>query len=213
MNPLDQAELFTDFSESRRMYVNIAPSFEIIDGLIYKLNFGYTNSSSETDNQEMPSVDPFVEGRLVQNFYNGTSTLIENYLTYDIDLNDHNITLLAGHSYQRSEGRYRSWNIDLFEANGIEPRYNPGLGQRLEIGLNRPSGWANIHELQSFFGRATYSYLGKYMLTGTVRADGSSRFGGNNKYGTFPSFAAGWRISEESFMDSSPFSNLKLRAG
>ena len=213
MNPLDQAELFTDFSESRRMYVNIAPSFEIIDGLVYKLNFGYTNNSSETDNQEMPSVDPFVEGRLVQNFYNGTSTLIENYLTYNIDLNDHNIALLGGHSFQRSEGRYRSWNIDQFEANGIEPRYNPGLGQRLEIGLNRPSGWANIHELQSFFGRATYSYQGKYMITGTVRADGSSRFGGNNKYGTFPSFAAGWRISEESFMDSSPFSNLKLRAG
>ncbi len=51
------------------------------------------------------------------------------------------------------------------------------------------------------------------MLTATVRADGSSKFGENNKYGIFPSFAAGWRISEESFMESSPFSNLKLRAG
>lgn len=213
MNPLSQAELFTNFSENRKMYVNIAPSFEIIDGLVYKLNFGYTNSSSESDNQEMPSIDPFVEGRLEQNFYNGTSTLIENYLTYNIDIEDHNITLLGGYSYQKSEGRSRTWNIDLFEANGIEPRYNPGLGQRLEIGLNRPSGWANIHELQSYFGRATYSYQGKYMITGTVRADGSSRFGENNKYGTFPSFAAGWRISEESFMESSPFSNLKLRAG
>ena len=51
------------------------------------------------------------------------------------------------------------------------------------------------------------------MVTGTVRADGSSKFGENNKYGTFPSFAAGWRISQESFMESLPFSNLKLRAG
>ncbi len=51
------------------------------------------------------------------------------------------------------------------------------------------------------------------MITGTVRADGSSKFGENNKYGTFPSFAAGWRISQESFMGSLPFSNLKLRAG
>ncbi len=213
MNPLSQAELFTNFNETRRMYVNIAPSFEIIDGLVYKLNFGYTNNSSESDNQEMPSIDPFVEGRLEQGFYNGTSTLVENYLTYDFEINNHNISLLGGYSYQKSEGRNRSWNIDQFEANGIEPRYNPGLGQRLEIGLNRPSGWANIHELQSYFGRATYNYLGKYMITGTVRADGSSRFGKNNKYGTFPSFAAGWRISEESFMESSPFSNLKLRAG
>ncbi len=213
MNPLSQAELFKDFSENRKLSINITPSFEIIEGLVYKLNFGYQNTSSETDNQEMPSVDPYVEGRLVQNFYNGTSTLLENYLTYDIDLDEHNITLLAGHSYQKSEGRYRSWNIDQFEANGIEPRYNPGLGQRLEIGLNRPSGWANIHELQSFFGRATYNYLGKYMVTATVRSDGSSRFGGNNKYGTFPSFAAGWRISEESFMESSLFVQLKTACG
>lgn len=212
MNPLDQAELFTDFGESRRMYVNIAPSIEIIDGLVYKLNFGYTNNSSEYDNQEMPSIDPFVEGRLAQSFYNGETTLLENYLTYNLNMDDHNLNLLAGYSYQKSEGRSRSWSIDEFVANGIEPRYNPGLGSRLDAS-NQPSGWANMHELQSYFGRATYSYQGKYMITGTIRADGSSRFGGNNKYGTFPSFAAGWRISEESFMESSPFSNLKLRAG
>lgn len=212
MNPLDQAELFTDFGESRRMYVNIAPSIEIIDGLVYKLNFGYTNNSSESDNQEMPSIDPYVEGRLAQSFYNGETTLLENYLTYNFDVDDHNLNLLAGYSYQKSKGRSRSWSIENFVANGIEPRYNPGLGSVLDAS-NHPSGWANIHELQSYFGRATYSYQGKYMITGTIRADGSSRFGGNNKYGTFPSFAAGWRISEESFMESSPFSNLKLRAG
>lgn len=213
MNPLSQAELFTDFRENRKMIINIAPSFEIIDGLIYKLNFGYENRSSETDNQEMPSVDPFIEGRLQQSFFNGTNTLIENYLTYTFDIDDHNLALLGGYSYQKIDERYRTWNIDEFEANGIEPRYNPGLGQRLDLAGNRPDGWAQINELQSFFGRATYSYMGKYMVTGTVRIDGSSKFGENNKYGTFPSFAAGWRISEESFMQSSPFSNLKLRAG
>ncbi|NQU53580.1 MAG: TonB-dependent receptor [Bacteroidetes bacterium] len=213
INPLIQADLFTNFNESRKMFVNIAPSFEIIDGLVYKLNFGYSNSSSESDNQEMPSIDPFVEGRLGQGFSNSTSTLIENYLTYNLDIDDHNVTLLGGYSFQKSEWRGRNWNIDQFEANGIEPRYNPGLGQLLTLAENRPSGSARIDELQSYFGRATYSYQGKYMVTGTVRADGSSRFGGNNKYGTFPSFAAGWRISEESFMESSPFSNLKLRAG
>jgi iron complex outermembrane receptor protein len=213
INPLHQAELFTNFNESRKMIVNITPSFEIINGLVYKLNFGYENISSETDRQEMPSVDPFVEGRLQQDFYNGTNTLIENYLTYTIDLDDHNVILLGGHSYQETNNRYRSWNIDQFEPNGIEPRMNPGNGQRMTLDLNRPNGWAQINELQSFFGRATYSYQGKYLLTGTVRIDGSSKFGENNRYGTFPSFAAGWRISEESFMESSPFSNLKLRAG
>jgi iron complex outermembrane receptor protein len=213
INPLLQAELFKDFDETRNMIVNIAPSLEIIDGLVYKLNFGYENRSSETDAQEMPSIDPYVEGRLEQTFFNGKNTLLENYLTYEMDMNDHNLTLLAGHSYQKTKEKSRSWNIVEFEANGIEPRYNPGLGQRLDLAENRPSGWAEINELQSFFGRATYNYKGCYMLTATVRMDGSSKFGGNNKYGTFPSFAAGWRISEEPFMESLPFDNLKLRAG
>ena len=213
INPLSQAELFMNFSESRKTLVNISPSLEIIKGLVYKLNLGYENSSSETDEQEMPSIDPYVEGRLQQDYFNGTNILFENYLTYNLDFNDHNITLLGGYSYQKTKERLSSWNIVGFEANGIEPRYNPGLGQRLDLAENRPSGSSEINELQSYFGRATYSYQGKYMVTGTVRVDGSSKFGENNRYGTFPSFAAGWRISEESFMESSPFSNLKLRAG
>ncbi len=214
VNPLIHSELYTDFGETRRIIFNIAPSFEIIDGLVYKLNFGYENNSSESDNQSMPNTDPFEEGRLQQNYLNGENMLIENYLTYTLDKDDHNFTLLGGYSYQRIYDRWRSWNIRKFADNGIEPRYNPGLGQTLTLVDNPPSGWARINELQSFFGRANYSYKGKYMLTATVRADGSSKFGSNNKYGVFPSFAAGWRISEESFMQStSLFSNLKLRAG
>lgn len=213
-NPLIHANLYKDFSESRRLIFNIAPSFEIIDGLVYKLNFGYENRSSDSDNQSMPNADPFEEGRLQQNYWNGSNTLIENYLTYTYEEGDHNFTLLGGYSYQKIYDRYRSWNIDIFADNGIEPRYNPGLGQKLTLVDNHPSGWAQINELQSFFGRANYSYKGKYMVTATVRADGSSKFGENNKYGVFPSFAGGWRISEESFMQSSSlFSNLKLRAG
>mgnify|MGYP004701240171 CR=1 FL=1 len=213
-NPLIHSELYQDFGETRRIIFNIAPSFEIIDGLVYKLNFGYENRSSESDNQSMPNKDPFEEGRLQQNYSNGENTLFENYLTYTLNKDDHNFTLLGGYSYQKIYDRWRSWSIRKFSDNGIEPRYNPGLGQILTLVDTPPSGWARINELQSFFGRANYSYKGKYMVTATVRADGSSKFGENNKYGVFPSFAAGWRISEESFMQSSSlFSNLKLRAG
>ena len=212
INPLHQAELFKDFSEKRRIFVNIAPSFEIIDGLVYKMNIGYENISSEVDNQEMPSVDPFVEGTLQQVFFNGTNTLVENYLTYTTNFGDHNLTVLGGYSYQKFNNRSRTWRINMFEPDGVEPRMNPFRGQQLTLGETRPSGSAQEHELQSYFGRATYSYKSRYMVTGTIRIDGSSKFGENNRYGTFPSFAAGWRISEESFMESSPFSNLKLRA-
>ena len=68
-------------------------------------------------------------------------------------------------------------------------------------------------KLQSFFGRVTYQYNNKYLLTANFRADGSSKFGSNNKYGYFPSFSLGWKISEETFMQNTGFSNLKLRAG
>jgi len=213
-NPLITAELYKTFGENRKINANISPSFEIMKGLVYKLNFGYENSSKEQDVQAMPNADPYEEGSLTQKFWNGHNTLIENYLTYTLDKEAHNLTFLAGHSYQNTFDRYRSWSITGFANNGIEPRYNPGLGQKLTLVSNQPSGSAQTDELQSFFGRANYSYLGKYLLTATVRADGSSKFGANNKYGTFPSFAAGWRISEEDFIKSIPtISNLKLRLG
>ena len=213
MNPITQADLFKDYSELRRTIVNLSPSLEIIEGLVYKLNIGFQKTSSQVDLQEMPSADPYVEGRLEQVVGMGTNTLIENYLTYTANFNDHSLVVLGGHSYQKTMAKNSRWNIENFEATGIEPRFNPGLGNRMDLSTNRPSGQAQENELQSFFGRATYHYQGKYLVTGTIRADGSSKFGENNKYGTFPSFALGWRISDEAFLNWSALNNLKLRGG
>ena len=98
MNPITQAELFKNFDERRRTLINIAPSFEIIEGLVYKLNLGYQKTSRELDRQEMPSADPYVEGRLEQRVSNGAYTLVENYLTYTSDFNDHSLNNLGGHT-------------------------------------------------------------------------------------------------------------------
>jgi iron complex outermembrane receptor protein len=65
-------------------------------------------------------------------------------------MDDHDFTLLGGYSYQKIYDRWRSWNIRKFADNGIEPRYNPGLGQILTLVDTPPSGWARINELQSF---------------------------------------------------------------
>lgn len=212
-NPLIRLNLYDDITNTRRMLFNISPSFEIIDGLIYKLNLGIDNSSADRDIQNKGNTLPLERGSLESIFNNNRNTLIENYLTYTFDVGDHNISLLAGQSYQKLFVQQRTWKINVFPDNGIDPRYNPGLGQELNLVDTAPSGYAYENELQSFFGRANYSFRDKYLLTATVRADGSSKFGENNKYGIFPSFAAGWRISQEDFMASSPFSNLKLRAG
>lgn len=211
-NPLTQLQWYEDITNTTRVVGNFSPSIEIIKGLVYKLNIGIDNSASDRDIQSLPSTTPFQEGALDSYFVNNKNSLIENYLTYTFDKGDHDVTLLAGHSYQKIFVQTRGWSIDRFADNGLEPRYNPGLGQDPTLADNAPSGSAFINELQSFFGRVNYSFRSKYLLTATLRADGSSKFGSNNKYGSFPSFSLGWRISEEDFMQELPFSNLKVRA-
>lgn len=213
LNPLRSLELNKDITTTNRVLGNISPSFKIIEGLEYRLNVGIDNSSSVRDLQSSPSTVPQQDGRLETIYIRNNNSLIENYLTFKINTTDHDFTALAGHSYQKIFFQRRSYSINKFPLSDIEPIYNPGQGQELTLANNRPTGEAFINELQSFFGRVTYGFKDRYLITATVRADGSSKFGANNKYGTFPSFSLGWRLSEESFMSSLPFSNLKLRAG
>ncbi|GAB2768167.1 TonB-dependent receptor [Rhabdobacter roseus] len=213
INPLITLGLEKDVTNINRVLGNISPSFKIIEGLVYKLNFGIDNSSSVRDLQSLPNAEPLQEGRLETIYTWNRNKLIENYVTYTLSQNSHNLTALAGHSYQKIFVQGRSNSINKFPISDIEPIYNPGLGQELTLALNRLGGYAFINELQSFFSRVNYQFKDKYLFTATVRADGSSKFGANNKYGVFPSFSAGWRLSEEAFMKSSPFYDLKLRAG
>lgn len=213
LNPLRALELSKDITTTNRVLGNISPSFTILKGLEYRLNVGIDNSSSVRDLQSSPSTVPQQDGRLETIYIRNNNNLIENYLTFKINATDHDFTALAGHSYQKIFFQRRSYSINKFPLSDIEPIYNPGQGQELTLANNRPTGEAFINELQSFFGRVTYGFKDRYLITATVRADGSSKFGANNKYGTFPSFSLGWRMSEESFMSSLPFSNLKLRAG
>lgn len=212
-NPMLTYKLEKDITKINRILGNLSPSLKILKNLVYKLNFGIDLSYGSRDIQSLPNAVPLRDGRLETiNTYN-KNTLIENYFTYTYNRGDHNITALAGHSYQKIYIQGRSYSINKFAISPVEPQYNPGLGQELTLVGNRPTGYALINELQSFFGRVNYSLMNKYLFTATVRADGSSKFGENNKYGIFPSFSAAWRVSEEDFMQNSIFSNLKLRAG
>ncbi len=131
----------------------------------------------------------------------------ENYFNYNKTIGDHQVTGLIGLSW--SENTY-----DYVTATGNKFSSNFYQWNNLGAGSNPPTvGSSNSRgALNSYFARATYSYLGKYMLTATGRFDGSSKFGTNNKYAFFPSVGAAWRISQEGFMaDSKTISNLKLR--
>jgi iron complex outermembrane receptor protein len=212
-NPLLTFQLDKDVTVTNRVIGNISPSLKLMKGLTYKMNFGVDNSTATRDIQSLGNVLPQRDGRLETYNQINRNTLIENYLTYAFDLGEHKFNTLAGHSYQDIFLQGRGWSINRFPVTPVEPIYNPGIGQDLTLANNRPSGYAVRNELQSFFSRVNYSYKDKYLATVNFRMDGSSKFGANNKYGYFPSFSLGWRISEEDFMQNSPFSNLKLRAG
>ncbi|WP_237390572.1 SusC/RagA family TonB-linked outer membrane protein [Fulvivirga sediminis] len=219
-NPLIQLEQYDDITSTDRIIGSISPSLEIIKGLTYKLNLGVDVSRTTRDEQYIPNSRYDQEGRLNSTFYDRDNTLLEHYLTYDFTKEGHHANILAGYSYQKVFEQERWWSISRFPENGVEPRYNPGQGQIIDLsqgdsyrGTNKPDGYAIKNELQSFFGRINYDLYDKYLFTANIRVDGSSKFGENNKYGTFPSFSAGWRISEEGFMGNGAFSDLKLRAG
>jgi iron complex outermembrane receptor protein len=212
-NPLTTLRLEKDQTTINRIIGSISPSLTLAKGLVYKLNFGIDNSNSARDLQSLANAIPRQDGRLeTRNTYNRNS-LIENYLTYSWSNTDHNLVALAGHSFQKIFVQGRTYSINRFPITDIEPIYNPGIGQELNLANNKPTGFALINELQSFFSRVNYQFKDKYLLTATVRVDGSSKFGANNKYGVFPSISAGWRISEEAFLKNSFFTDLKLRAG
>ena len=213
INPLITLGLEKDITTVNRVIGSITPSLTLAKGLVYKLNFGIDNATSTRDLQSLASAVPQQDGRLETVNTINRNRLIENYVTYSFNNDVHGLTALAGHSYQKIFLQGRSTSINKFPISPIEPIYNPGLGQELTLANNRPGGYALINELQSFFGRVNYQFRDKYLLTATVRADGSSKFGENNKYGIFPSVSAGWRIAEESFMKGGIFSELKLRAG
>ncbi len=211
INPLIIEEIYGDYTHNNRMIANISPSYEIIDGLTYKLNLGLDYSKTDRDEQFIPySADPdYALGSINSVFTSNRNTLVENTLNYDVDFGHHSLALLAGHSYQEFFMNAQEFYFSDFPDNGIEPRYQLGEARGED---NTQHSNATVNELQSYFGRLNYSYKDKYLLTATLRSDGSTKFGKNNKYAYFPSFAVGWNIFKENFMENTGFNNLKVRA-
>jgi len=213
LNPVLRNSIYSDEANSNRILANIMPSIEIAKGFTYKLNLGVDYSSTTRDQQQLPY--ELLEGS-ENGFLNTFNTinsnfLVENTLTYVFDKGKHNLVALAGHSYQETDFERKIFELEGFANNGIEPKFQDQIStETLPTTLNST---ATKNELQSFFARVQYGYDSKYLITATMRADGSSKFGKNNKYGYFPSIGLGWNIHNENFMaDNSLFTNLKLRA-
>jgi TonB-linked SusC/RagA family outer membrane protein len=210
-NPAYLLSIYEDRTRTTRILGNTDVSFRILKGLEYKLNLGIDRSVAERNTtiyKNLTDLNP--NGKYVQYNLDSKSTLLEHYLTYNLQADKHKVEVLGGFSYQKFERGGNSFSIDgIDRANGVAPQNNPAFSG-IQSGV---TGFAQINELQSFFSRVNYAFDNKYLLTASLRADGSTRFGSNNKYGYFPSFALGWNIAQEDFLKSVPAINeLKLRA-
>ncbi|MDO7744935.1 MAG: TonB-dependent receptor [Pedobacter sp.] len=210
-NPAYLLSIYSDKTRTTRILGNTDISFRIIKGLEYKMNLGIDRSVAERNTtiyKNLTDLNP--NGKYVQFNLDSKSTLLEHYLTYNLLQDKHKVEVLGGFSYQKFERGGNSFSIDgINRDNGIAPENNPAFSGT-QSGV---TGFAQLNELQSYFGRVNYSFDNKYLLTASLRADGSTRFGDNNKYGYFPSFALGWNIAKEDFLQKIPaMSELKLRA-
>lgn len=211
-NPLYLLSVYQDKTNTFRVLGNTEATLRILPGLNYKFNLGVDRSLSERNTTMFPNItDRTPKGAYVQANLDSYNVLLEHYLTYDFKLERHNFSLLGGFSYQKFKNTATYFGVRNFanQGAGISPEINPGYsGETFVPG----PGTAQENELQSYFGRVNYNFDKKYFLTASLRADGSTRFGDNNKYGYFPSVALGWTISNENFLKGNSIINeLKLR--
>jgi TonB-linked SusC/RagA family outer membrane protein len=138
-----------------------------------------------------------------------SSFLNENVLTFTKNIGEkHNVTAIAGYTYQNNMNRYARIVVSGF-SNNTTGNYNLGAAET----INNPESGISEWVLASWLARVNYSFNDKYLVTASIRSDGSSRFGSNNKWAVFPSAALAWRVSEEAFIKNIDFiSDLKLRA-
>lgn len=211
-NPLAELVPGAQIDETKKYRISnsIYVEANIIDGLKYRLNFGPDFSmqragrfiGSATNDRKLG--DPTA----ASNSQFGFNYTLENVLTYNKTFGDHNVGITALQSIQRDNFEYNNISVQGVPAES-QQFYNEGNASLvLGVGSNLIQ-WT----INSYMGRINYDYKDKYLVTATLRRDGSSRFGENTKYGNFPGIALGWNIANENFMKGITWIDLlKLRA-
>jgi TonB-dependent starch-binding outer membrane protein SusC len=198
-----------------RVLGNVFAEFDIISGLTARTSFGIDLGNGFNRSFTFP--EPYrVEGpktntRFDENWNTGFNYTWTNTLKYSKSFDKHTVGILAGQEAVAGKGRNIGGQLASYFTTDVNAWY-------LNLALGDPSS-RNVYSgggenrLQSYFGKVDYAFDDKYLLSGTIRRDGSSRFGPAFRYGVFPAVSAGWRLSKENFMkDVTFFSDLKLRA-
>lgn len=209
VQPLSFIGELQDKRVNKHFIGNLKADWNFYKPFTFEVNLGYTNNSQDRNSyiSKTNLLGDGNNGRVSVQRLKDYSKLLEMILKYDQKFGKHGINAMAGYSYQYfwTEGLNTAaygFLTDVFKW------YNIAAAQTIES----QTSYAQSNKLISFYGRVNYNYDNRYLFTATVRHDGSSRFGADHKWGTFPSFAGSWRISEEKFFDMPAVSNLKVRA-
>lgn len=216
-NPLSMINEDLYHHQTKKLQGTAKATLDIIDGLQWNATLSYQNEQFlwdeyHTSQSQMTYVKD--NGQAHRRTTQDLKKVFETYLNYDKTFNEaHKLGIMLGYSWEETT-KADGYGLTVYDF------YNDDLGYK-NLGMaNKMDGidgvWSsaeNTLRMISFYGRVNYSFNSKYLLQATVRRDGSSAFGVNNRWATFPSFSAAWRISEEEFAKDWGFDDLKLRAG
>ena len=208
-HPVAMARERKDLSTNNSLILNLNLEGKLAKNLVLNSSVGVQYENIRDDFYSPTIFQPSATGTARISYRELTSLVNENILTYSNNINDdHDITILGGITSQKTTNQFvnassTGFLSDALENNSLQSGDTPGT----------PTSGNNEATILSGLSRLNYSYKGRYLLTSSFRADGSSVFGDANKWGYFPSIALAWRVSEESFLkDNDDISSLKLRA-
>ncbi len=217
-NPLEVLKYVKDQGNILRSIGNVETEYRVpmVSGLTATIRGGYDinradrNSFTPTNIASQLKGDSASRGTVSRANHSELHTVGDVFANYRHDISmwrGSSVDLTAGVSAENFSGSYNGYSVNGLSSNLLGPNGIPTFNTAF------PGVSIQEHRLRSQFGRANISLADRYLLTGTVRRDGSSRFGDGQKYGVFPSVAFAWRVLQEpTFRDKLPFSDLKLRA-
>jgi iron complex outermembrane receptor protein len=222
LNPVAVQEAFTDRSRITTVLASISPYYKITKDLEYRFLYSYNYGIGKRSTSIKPFInlnDVYGKGRIRL----AQAELITQSITHTLNFNKQitsNLNLQAVAGYEYVKYINKGYDLSGYGQSGAAGGFGDyGLDYEDYIQYTNPTNRTfgsysdPTNELQSYFLRTAFNYKDKYLLTATIRADGSTKFGENNKYGYFPSLGAAWNISKEDFFHVSFINSLKLRAG
>ena len=218
-NPVALLNNDLEFLKTINQLANFTLKVNILPSLTYNANVSLQNTEKQNNkySKQASTMHLGANGYAIRSEYNNKSTLAENYLTFDKVFAKHSLKVLLGYSWQedKTNDGFQAANSNFITDDLLYN--NLSLGSSPEKVTNDDRfGTATIQTLQivSLYSRLNYQYNNKFLLQATLRRDGSSAFGANNQWGTFPSASVGWKIINEPFMAKMKYvSDLKLRIG